>query len=604
MEPLDYFPYEKPREGQIELISEVYRAISESSCLFVEAYSGFGKTSSVLSACLPFISKGSHALLYLVRTHRQIERVFEELEKMKKKDNIRASCFIGRREYCINERIPFEIKNKDFFNLICKNYIKKNQCKYYLNFKNKKILINEIEKNFIINKSNIYNFSLNLNICPYEYQKILNEKSNVIISTYNLILSREMFNYIKKILEKYNKRILIIDEAHNFIDYSLSIKNFKININEINSKFFYSQLKELIDTIFNYIQGILNGSDYTIIDIYQFIFNVFKDFEFKEISKILENKILRNFDNEELFKLYKLIKEIPFINDFNTLIIVYRYKDEYYLELLPLICPEIIEAFSFFDSIILASATLEPVELLELYLPRKNNKKFSITLKDKDSISIFITNVTSRFEERNEEFFNLLSQAVSEIEDITNKGIVLFFASHNLLEMALDFGILNCIKRKVLMERKEMSSEDIDKLLDNFIKEPENTILFSVQGGRIAEGEDLPSIADIAFLIGIPFEVPSMLVEERIKKIEEIFKGKGWEYAYLVPAIRKSVQAIGRVSRSPRGKCAIIFFDGRFIEPISMKYLPNWLKENMHVMHYSSGKLRRILSKFFNDQLF
>lgn len=77
--PKSYFPYEEYRPGQEYLINEVYSAVKERAHLTVEAASGFGKTVSVLAGVLPVAMREDLKVVWLAKTHREHERVVDEL---------------------------------------------------------------------------------------------------------------------------------------------------------------------------------------------------------------------------------------------------------------------------------------------------------------------------------------------------------------------------------------------------------------------------------------------------------------------------------------------------------------------------------------------
>jgi len=64
-------------------------------------------------------------------------------------------------------------------------------------------------------------------------------------------------------------------------------------------------------------------------------------------------------------------------------------------------------------------------------------------------------------------------------------------------------------------------------------------------------------------VVGLPLEKPSLEIKELIDYYDEEF-GKGWDYAYIYPAIIKCLQNAGRCIRSETDKGVTIFLDERF----------------------------------------
>ena len=83
-------------------------------------------------------------------------------------------------------------------------------------------------------------------------------------------------------------------------------------------------------------------------------------------------------------------------------------------------------------------------------------------------------------------------------------------------------------------------------------------------GGRLAEGIDYPDTSlEMAIIVGIPYPAPGVRQEALQHYFDVCFHGKGWEYAVESPALRKMLQAAGRVIRSENDKGMVIITDGR-----------------------------------------
>ena len=80
-----YFPYSSVRPCQDDFIETVYNAVKERRSVLIEGSNGLGKTISSLSACLPVAMEKDLKILYVARTHRQHDRVIEELKAINRK---------------------------------------------------------------------------------------------------------------------------------------------------------------------------------------------------------------------------------------------------------------------------------------------------------------------------------------------------------------------------------------------------------------------------------------------------------------------------------------------------------------------------------------
>ncbi|RLE79413.1 MAG: hypothetical protein DRJ52_08455 [Thermoprotei archaeon] len=98
-----------------------------------------------------------------------------------------------------------------------------------------------------------------------------------------------------------------------------------------------------------------------------------------------------------------------------------------------------------------------------------------------------------------------------------------------------------------------------------------NNVIFIVAGSREAEGIDVD--ADIAIVLGVPYDRVSKITVETVKYFRR-YSSRPKLIGYELPAIIKAVQAIGRVLR--KSNRVVVFFDERWIK--LKKYFPAWLK--------------------------
>jgi len=180
--------------------------------------------------------------IFCVRTSSQIDVVYDELQKANEIIFFQTAFLKSRNYHCLNKILSEDYKNDDLI-LACKKLQKSkelNQCQLLKN--SLRFPITTYDKEL---KS--YKFK---HVCPYysEIKKVAN--ADLIICNYNYIIQNKSI----KILEDFVfNPIIIIDEAHNFLDAlegnfnnQLSIKNFIDAIEELELIY-----KKLIDKINN-----------------------------------------------------------------------------------------------------------------------------------------------------------------------------------------------------------------------------------------------------------------------------------------------------------------------------------------------------------------
>jgi len=85
---LDFFPYKSIRPSQDNFMKTVFNSVRSRRSILIEGSNGLGKTISSLSACLPIAIENDLKILYVARTHRQHDRVIEELRAIFKKQKV------------------------------------------------------------------------------------------------------------------------------------------------------------------------------------------------------------------------------------------------------------------------------------------------------------------------------------------------------------------------------------------------------------------------------------------------------------------------------------------------------------------------------------
>jgi len=603
------FPYRELRKGQAEIINAIRNCIERRRNLILEAPSGIGKTIAVLYAIYPYLFD-KFKLIYLTRTYREIERVFQELLLLNKNFEVETTLIKGRKELCINEKI----NNKEFdeFYFLCKKLIQQNKCNYFKNFIIKSNIIENIlkDKKFLSNL-NLIDLGLNISCCPYELQKIKILNSKIIISTHYLIYNQE-------ILENFSLPdcILVIDEAHNIID--LASKKLIGNILAsdlifIKDKVKYDEIKDMIEKLlysFNKLFENNNDKFYLKINLYKLLNHFEKNhgIDLLNFFKIIINFFEKREALEDISLIQRIIKirnfyeKILFSNN-ETIFILEKNNNDLSIQIFNF-NPSILlsQFFKKFYNIIFISATLKPFEYFSKLAGLEGNSEFFEVKSEYNPqvLTIIIKSLSTKFEERNPLLYKSLIKILAEISENSKGNIGVFTASYEIIKALIENGLYENIKSPIFIDKPEISNEELSSIINKY-KELNNAILISVQGGRVAEGEDFPKEKmDTVVIIGIPFEPPSLLVNEKINYLNKIFEGKGKLYGYIIPAIRKTVQAIGRAFRSPTDKGIVFLIDSRFCSNIIMKNLPDWILKNKIIIEYQENKIKKYLRKYYN----
>ncbi|ALM75272.1 helicase C-terminal domain-containing protein [Thermococcus barophilus] len=634
----DYFPYKSLRPNQEEFISLVDEAVRKGENLIIEAPTGFGKTISVLAGVLPYALSMGFKVVYLARTHKQMDRVIEELKEINKINPVSGVEFRSRKELCLHSYIQNFAPDAYNAMIVCKNLKKLHKCDYFENVKKKKDEFSEIVEYFLNSPSQpieILSYSNLLELCPYEVTRKVGEKANVIVASYLYMLNPAIRDaFIESLGVDYEDLIVIFDEAHNLPNQAIDVLSDKITLNSITRA--VKEAEEYNEhEIANFLSIFLKGLE----NLYN---ERLKDREVEEIPILPESIFSHVFDilniSERL--LVRILREMVEVGDairedkieknkpprsyvgrvgeflLNWLSVIGREdylfimsKDRgFSLELVALDPSKALDFINDIQSAIFMSGTLTPLEAFKDIMGIENAKlkKFPRMVKKENALVLVAKDVSTRGEERNLELYRKMAEYIVEAVKLIPKNVGVFTASYEVLQGLLSANVHLRIEeevgKKVFIEKKNASSKENDILVRAFKEEAkrEGGVLLGVMGGRNSEGQDYSGDEmNGVVLVGIPYARPTPRVQAQIRYFEKKFPRKGRYYGYYLPAHRKLVQAAGRVHRSAEEKGAIIILDYRVLWSSIRKDLPDWMNETMKPVNLPRMKL--YLRRFYRN---
>jgi len=128
-----------------------------------------------------------------------------------------------------------------------------------------------------------------------------------------------------------------------------------------------------------------------------------------------------------------------------------------------------------------------------------------------------------------------------------------------------------------------------------------NVVIYSVAGGKLMEGIDYridnETILSTVVLVGLPFPEWNDITLAQSEYFSKKFgRELGTFLSITVPAIRKSLQAAGRLIRDEKDKGVVIILDRRFVDFRYFRYFPpQW--RNFAVFYNLTG-LKNLITSF------
>ena len=612
LSPLDIFPY-TPRGDQKKVLMKIYKLASEGKRILFQAPTGYGKTPVVLSALLPLAVEYNLPILWAVRTGGETDRVIEELEVIARmNEGIFGLSFRGKKDMCLLAR-DMNINDYESVSELCKR--RKNRCPYYL-----KLLSNgsRIFYGKPLYFSEMLKVSRKKGICPYYAQfKILN-RAIVVSLSYNYILSDYPYWPLRRYLTR-DGAFLVIDEAHNIDKAVNSLNSITITLNTIeraekeavetpisglDKGTLLSFIKDLKSVFLEEKEKLLSEDDILDIDKILDVIDEYDDLSLleKASNKIISYKLsLGKAPRSSLRRLKTFIEAIQeFADEPGVVFVKYTDKGKVYFEVNDMRVAEILsEKWEEYESIIFMSGTLKPYDAFVdvVGVPNSEVVEGVFEIPEENVLPIIVRGVSTKGEELDDEMREKYGELLSEIVRNTNVNIAIFMASYRIQE-ALEKYIIKAAKGRkanVFIEREGMRGDEISEIYNKFTSNQGN-ILVGVLGGKFAEGMDYPGKAlEGIVIVGIPFDRVNKRTQLRIEYYEKLYGAeRGRYYSYIVPALRKVAQAMGRAIRSQNDRAFIIAADDRFTYPVYFNLLPEFFIPNVRVLKRPSTIVKYI----------
>ncbi len=613
---MDFFPYSEIRKGQEDMMQLIENSVREGRDTCLEAPNGFGKTCAALCGVLPWVKENRGKSLYCARTHRQLDRVIEELDVISKRMDVTGVSFRGRQHMCLNE---FITKTTDLIapvSEVCGQLKAAHSCSYYEHFKTLVMSDDPFEDmpKKAMNAVEIISVAKQWRVCPYEMAKTLAKAADIIALSYLYVFDPFILeSFAPEIGTPMSMAVLVQDEAHNVPFTALDSASDSLPLGTIR------QAMREAETY----------NDHTTRD---FCRELAK--KLIELSSGMGENEETGIDPKELYKsvvgasgLSPEIQPLPYMSSFGSKIrmgllragkfpksAIYRVaefllkwvrcsqRDDYgfiltsrhesgqskriSIDLVALDPTNVTgPVLKQVHCSVAMSGTLSPLDAYsEMLGLEKDNMKaaFRSPFGPRNRLGIIVEGLDTSYEGRSATLFQRMVDHCVAVTNATHGNTGIFAVSYSVADSLIKAGLEKRLKKKLFIERQGSKANENDVMIEDFKGRGEGggAVLLGVQGGRNSEGGDFPGPAmESVVVVGVPYARPSPRIEALIQYFDKRFSGKGREYAYVLPSMTRAIQAAGRPVRRLSDKGAIVFLDQRFASPYLRKYLPSWLDE-------------------------
>jgi DNA excision repair protein ERCC-2 len=601
------FPYPHYYPNQKEIIEFISENAVKGKNIVIESPTGSGKTIAVLSSLIPYAKENGKKILYLCRTHEQMDLVIEELKKIASSEHVKGISLKSRKSLCLNEFVLDKTSSMGEERFACSILKREGKCRFYKNQKRRSIEFSKPKT-----ASEIVEVCKKREICPYETSKELISECDVVACSYLYVFEPEIRSaFLKSAGTSLEDYVLVLDEAHNLPRLASDIASEKL-------------------TEFAVSRALKEAEDYNIPIAFQLLkklddFLIMNESEERRIGKsqLLEwlgdeievAKNLKAFGEEIRSKRVSQGKRpISFLYSCSSFLLKWAECSEKgfeffisrrgigkpYLEILSLE-PKTITKSPLEGAFITVhmSGTLTPVDpYCEIIgLSNFGSRKYPSPFP-KENIAVYVDrSVSTMGSLRTKEMFERISSKLETLISSIPGNVLVFFPSYIVLKSVIEAGFN--VDKEIFKETSETTSIQNKEMIKRFKR------VLGVQQGRNSEGQDFPGDqANAVIVVGIPYASKGPRIMAQIEYYKTQFRGwwgkypLGEYYAYYLPAYRSLNQSAGRAHRSIKDKAAIIFLEQRVAQ--DRKVIGNlapWIKVNMKV----TNEIERELKEFFNE---
>ncbi len=632
-----YFPYPDMRAYQDELIDLILEEGEKEKNILFEAATGFGKTVCVLSALLPLADEKGKKIVYCCRTHKQMDRVIDELKAISESHPVSGISLRGRREMCLHPTVKNHSMDSASALYLCRLLRSLERCDYHKKFKEKQEEVYEMEIALSRNptySTEVLNLCMEVGICPYDFIKEVAKDVDLVACSYMYLFHPQIRENFLEIIGCYLEDMMVVlDEAHNLPDLAIRLGSDTVSTVSLRAAYreateyddpdilLFIQLLEQVmeeiaekydledEVLLNYRELVnrLPGDERKLLEFARYMRKVGEEIQ---KDKLRKGRPPRSYIHGCAYFLINWLN-VKEREDYCYLIKRFHTKRGHpalRLEIVDLDPRNITtQVLSNVYSSCSMSGTLTPLSAFAEVVGLKNYemKIFPTPFRKSNIFVAAARGVTTKGNFRSQEMYRKLAVRTCEIIENTPHNVGVFTASYEVLNGLLSGGLKLISPKPIFTERREYSSRQNDELVNEFKASSQNggAVLLGVMGGRNAEGEDFPGDQmNTVVLVGVPYARPTARIEAQVQYYTQVFPARGRYYGYYLPAHRKLSQGAGRAHRLLTDRAAIIFLDERVIQPFVRKDIAQWIRNEMRIIENKDEILGRMVTLFFRGR--
>lgn len=579
------FPHDAYRPFQKEMCEEITRALSDRRHLLIDAPTGVGKTAAALFPAIRFAMERDLKIFYLTAKTLQQEMAVTTIKRMNRGGMFRSMQLRAKSRMCANSEI---ICHEDY-------------CRFARDY-GEKLRSNATHEKLLeafphLDPDAVYSAAVTDEVCPFEVSLELTRHVDVVVCDYNYIFEPRVS--LKDTREGMGlaDAVLVVDEAHNLVDrgreyYSPALDTAMISAARAHLTLLSGDLFDLMGTLLGNLEEDLKALTSKSLDEHggetvleqgpAWLFDHLKDLESIVLDYITHQheKGLRRREDPLLDLFFVLTRMVFLLTDEGPELkwILRKHKNNITLKVQCLDPSRFLgEIIGQTWSTIAMSATLKPFEFYETLMgfPRgeTDREEFPSPFPRENRLLMVIPTLSTTYRKR--------ARTVAPLAKLLhNLGNA---ASGNFLVLLPSYAYLNLVLsvwpeggKKALVQHDHLSPDERMNIIRSMNDPERDYLLFAVSGGMYAEGLDYPGeMLGGAFIVSP--SLPQIGLEQKLLMAyyQERYE-RGFSYAYLIPGMRRVIQAAGRVIRSEQDRGVIALICERFSDTRYSRYFPSY----------------------------
>ena len=587
------FPY---REGQKQLVVDVYRSILRNKTLFIEAPTGVGKTISTVFPAVKAVGEGLSDRIFYLTAKTITLSVAKETIQILRTHGYQAKTIqlTAKEKLCMCEEMDCNPVHCPYAK---GHYDRVNDAVFDL-----------LQKSDLFTREEILEQAEKYQVCPFEMSLDVASWADNILCDYNYVFDPNV--YLKRFFQEGVKGeyIFLVDEAHNLVDRSREMYSAVLCKEDILAvrRIMKQHNRQIARTLDKCNKAMLEFKREC--EQYQILESVGTlTFHLMRLSSQLDEFLEkpRDFpDKKTVLDFYFSLRN--FLNIYDIVddhYVIYSRITEEGQFIIKLFCVDpsanLQKCIDKGNSTIFFSATLLPIAYYKRLLTTEEDV-YAVyaksTFEEKQRLLAFGTNVSTKYTRRNQEEYHKIAAYLKAMVKGKEGNYMIFFPSYKLmrdvyevfLEEVKKDGSWDCVTEEseerekgntlhLVMQKSNMKETEREAFLEAFEGQNEGTMAaFCVLGGIFGEGIDLKNDKLIGAAI-VGTGIPQVSDERQILKDYYDSRGlSGFDYAFRYPGMNKVLQAAGRVIRTNEDRGVILLLDERFLQS---DYLPLFPRE-------------------------